>query len=282
MFDFINGNKFCDFATYSIFPWDNLHWTNDILRKNAIIYVKTDFIQDVFNQLKFSSNKYVLITHMSDYAITENIFKSRPSCIKKWFAQNAVYDHPDLIPIPIGIENHKGNQKGKSTDHQWLSENLEILRANPKNEKILYCNWYTPNNPVARTGILQKLRNNNVQYIWDRQGGEEDNKENDNKIAKLTYYQYCDHVSRYKFMVCPPGHGVSIHQPFEAMYFGCVPIVIRHRIYNNCEDMPMIQVNDWTEVNYNLLEAYNNKIVNNEKIYMPYWENLITTEFNKL
>jgi len=111
MLDFINGNKFCDFATYSIFPWDGLNWTNEILRKNAIIYVKTDFIQDVFKQLRFSNNKYILITHMSDYAITEQLFKSRPLCIKKWFAQNAVYDHPDLIPIPIGIPNHKGHQK---------------------------------------------------------------------------------------------------------------------------------------------------------------------------
>jgi len=285
MIDFINGNKFCDFATYSIFPWDNLHWTNEILRKNSIIYVKTDFIREVFEQLKFSSNKYVLITHMSDYPITEALFKNRPKCIKKWFAQNVTYEHPDLISIPIGLENHKGHQIGKSTDHQWLNDNLEELRKTPKNEKILYCNWYSPNNPKDRIGILEKFRNNNVQYFWGRNCSELDMEnlvENPNKTAKITYYDYCKQVSNYKFMVCPPGHGVSIHQPWEALYMGCIPIVLNHIIYKNCDDLPILQVNDYSEVTYDLLESFLKKTYNYEKLYMSYWTKLITDEFNKL
>ena len=81
---------------------------------------------------------------------------------------------------------------------------------------------------------------------------------------------------------CPPGHGVSVHQPFEAMYFGGIPIVIKHNIYKNCEDIPMNQVKSWAEVNYELLELYKNKTFNYDKIYMSYWENLIKDEFNKI
>jgi len=282
--NYIDGNKFFEISHFGI-DFDHTELSLNMLSKNAIIFCKTDFLPQLFNHLRFSRRKYVLITHMSDYPIDERMFNLKPASITKWFAQNAIYDHPDLIPIPIGIENHKGRSKGLATDHKWFEDNIERLRSNPKDLQTLYCNWYSPNNPTGRVGILKKLRSNNVKYIWARKCSEEDMEnlvENPNKTAKVSYYDYCDQVSKYKFMLCPPGNGVSIHQPWEALYMGCIPIVKKHRIYSNCSDLPIVQVNDWSDITYDLLNCYLYKEFNMEKIYMPYWENVIKKEFEKL
>ena len=102
---FINGNKFAWVGDFEI-SFDKPKMTMDIFKQDAIVFVKTDFIMQFFDFIKFSGRKYVLITQQSDYGITEKMFNARPPCIKKWFAQNTLYVHSDLIPIPIGIENH--------------------------------------------------------------------------------------------------------------------------------------------------------------------------------
>ena len=284
MLDYIDGYKFSEIADFAI-DFDRTELSLKMFNANAIIFCKTDFISQLFEHLRFSGRKYILITHMSDYPIDENRFKKAPKSIIKWFAQNAIYNHSDLIPIPIGIENHTGRSKGIATDHKWLEDNIERLRSNPKDSQTLYCNWYSPNNPRDRIGVLQKLRNNHIEYIWGRNCTEdemENMKESGNKASKISWYDYCDQVSRHKFMVCPPGNGVSIHQPWEALYMGCIPIVKKHRIYENCDGLPIIQVNDWSEITYDLLDSFLNKTYNFEKLYMSYWKTRVLSEFNQI
>ena len=77
-----------------------------------IIFCKTDYVHSLFQELKNDKNKYILVSHQSDYEINERLFNLKPDCVKKWFAQNVNYKNPNLIPIPIGIENHCGASKG--------------------------------------------------------------------------------------------------------------------------------------------------------------------------
>ena len=281
---FINGNKFSDLADFSI-DLDNRALSLDLYKQNSIIFCKTDFLDYLFEYLKFSKMKYILISHMSDYPINELRFKKAPPSIIKWYAQNAIYDHKDLVPIPIGLGNHKGKSSVSWYKYDWFVENIEKLRLNPKDEKTLYCNWYSLNNPKQRVGILQKLRNNNIKYYWGRSCSEKDMEnlvpKSDND-ARLSFENYCEIASHYKFMVCPPGNGVAVHQPWEALYMGCIPIVLKHRIYENYTDLPIIQINDWSEVTYDLLNSYLDNEFNTEKMFMPYWRELIKKEFEKI
>ena len=261
MLDYINGNKFLDIADFAIdFDHDNL--SMDVFKKDAIIFCKTDFILQLFNHLRFSSRKYILITHMSDYPINQERFNSRPPCITKWYAQNAIYDHPDLISIPLGVENHAGGSKGPFTDHKWLNENEEILKNNPK-EPVLYCHWNTANNP-ARGEINNILKQKNNVVVQE---------------TRLSYEGYIEGMSRHKFIVCPVGNGVDTHRLWEAMYIGCTPISLRHRIYRDY-NLPIIQVDNWSDITSELLSQPITESV--EQIYMRYWRKRIKDEFNKL
>jgi len=61
-----------------------------------------------------------------------------------------------------------------------------------------------------------------------------------------------------------------------------IPIVLKHRIYKEFEDLPIIQVNDYSEVTYDLLNSYLDKEYNTEKLYMTYWKEQIQNEFKKI
>ncbi|MCK9446493.1 hypothetical protein M0Q50_06440, partial [bacterium] len=224
--DYINGNKFFNIANFS-YDLDHINLELSLLKNNAIIYCKTDGLPSIFNYIKYSGYKYILITHMSDYPINEYRFKLKPNCIKKWFAENAVYNHPDLISIPIGLENHEGSSKGIFTNHKWFEENIEYLRNNSKDNKI-YCNWNINNNP-SRSNIIPILQKNNLEFIFEN---------------RLSFEDYCIHMSHHKYVICPPGNGIDTHRLWEALYMKCIPIVLKHRIYENY-NLPIIQVNKW-------------------------------------
>jgi hypothetical protein len=194
---------------------------------------------------------------MSDLPLNIARFSLKPSCIKKWYAQNATYDDPNLISIPIGLENHTGGSKGKFTNHQWFFQNIEKLKSNLKSG--IYCNWGLTND--YRKKILEKIK---VPYYWEE---------------KLSFEQYCENMSHHKYVICPPGNGVDTHRLWEALYLGCIPIVLKHRIYRDY-NLSIIQVNSWEEITQELLDQLVSE--NTEQLYMTYWKKRILTEFQNL
>lgn len=261
MLDYINGYKFSEISNFAI-DLDRSIFSTEMLRNNAIIYCKTDFIPQLFNHLGVFGKKYILITHMSDYPIDVMRFSLKPNSIKKWFAENAIYNNPDLISVPIGLENHIGSSKGKFTNHKWLEENLNELQKSEK-KLTLYCNWNSSTNP-SRGIISSILKKNNLPIIEE---------------SGLSFETYCINMSKNKFVICPPGNGIDTHRLWESLYLGCIPITLRHQIYKNY-NLPIIQVNSWDEITPDLLEKPIE--INAEMLYMSYWEKRIIEEFKKL
>jgi hypothetical protein len=261
--DFINGNKFAEIAHFKVdFDYNELN--TNIYKNNSIIFCKTDRLNQLFDFIKFSKRKYVLITHMSDYPINECRFKKAPSSIVKWYAENAVYEHPNLISIPLGLENHWGNQKGKFTNHEWFLANIDRLKNKVKNSE-LYCNW-NPTTNESRQHITEKIKSNGLQL---------------NIQHNLSFEDYCTNMASHQFVVCPPGNGIDTHRLWESLYLGCFPIVLRHKIYNSY-NLPILQINDWGEINSKLLDNHAikwNKELHHQELYMAHWANLIKEEF---
>ena len=178
--DYINGNKFTKLG-HVVFPIEGKYVTDEILQKDCIIFCQTDFHDYLFDKLRHSFHKYVLISHCSDYTIDFNRFSKKPNCIKKWFAENAEYDHPDLISIPIGLENtvtENGATKGGATDPLWFIENIERFKSKPKIEDVVYCAWNSNNNS-ERSKILDKLE---LKYYH---------------VERLPFKEHCKIIANY-------------------------------------------------------------------------------------
>jgi len=295
MLDFINTNTFRDFADFKIMSTND--FTTNILKQNAIIYCKTDYLDYLFNNLTFSSRKYILITHASDFSIDQQKFLNKPNCIKKWYAENIKYNHSDLISIPIGLSPNKDVDE-TPLDLDWFINNIEKFKLIPKFKNVVYCNWTTQNNVKQRSNILQKLEKNNIKYKWDYPIFTEEiiqliqskfkvlkeGKSTKQEISKLLhYYDYCYEMARYQFVISPPGNGEDTHRTWEALYMGAFPIVLKSSIFKDYKnDLPIIQVNNYSEVTYDLLYSYLDKKYNYEKLYMEYWKSRITDELKSL
>ena len=269
MLDFINANTYEDISDFLLVPGDGKHFTTEFLKKNGIIFAKTDYIDQLFYHLRFSARKYILITHHSDYPINYERFSKKPPCIKKWFSYNVTYDHPDLIEIPVGIYVHRGWTKNLyiKFDIDWFINNLEKFQQKKKITDTVYCNWAPTN--VSRNKIIETLEKNNIKYYWE---------------TGLSFEDYCESMSNYKFVIAPQGNAEDTYtfRAYESMHMDSIPIVTKTRLAKEFTELPMIQLNNWDELTPELMESYLTKTFNKEKMYMTYWKDKIYKEFKKL
>jgi len=248
----LNAANYEDICDYSIVPPYGKYFNPEILSRDANIFCKTDFIGYLFNNIKESKHKYNLITHHSDYPIDESRWNIKPPCIKKWFAINPTIKHPDLISLPLGLKTHKSDYLEPVYMTSWFAKNFERLQNNSKSNTV-YCNWSITN--ADRKGIIDTLKNNNVNYIHD---------------SNLPFNEYIERMSQNKFVLSPPGNGIDCHRTWEALYIGCIPIVIKDYIYESW-NLPILQVNDFSEVTQSLLDSFTIK-TDLEQLNINYWK----------
>jgi hypothetical protein len=81
--------------------------------------------------------------------------------------------------------------------------------------------------------------------------------------------------SEYQFVLSPHGAGLDCHRTWEALLLGCIPIVKSANINGLFNELPVISVNEWSEVNSSFLEnamrEIESKSINTEKLLMRYW-----------
>tara|TARA_B100000497_G_C7616702_1_gene370418 strand:- start:100 stop:1146 length:1047 start_codon:yes stop_codon:yes gene_type:complete len=86
-------------------------------------------------------------------------------------------------------------------------------------------------------------------------------------------------MSQYKFVLSPPGAGMDCHRTWEALYIGCIPIVITSKIDELYEELPIVVVKDWSEITKEFLERKYDEVMKNEqenkynmeKMELKYW-----------
>lgn len=247
----INGNTMAEIADHVI-DIDTQEYPSTT---DDVIYCKTDFLPGLFKKISMTGQEITLITGMADKPIQS--LKDKPESVKRWFAVNATCDHPQLIHIPLGIENHKGSSKGLYTRHEWFLENLERLKQKPK-KKLLYCNFNTRTNKKQRQGVVEKLKHFVLRVD-----------------QSMPFEEYCERMSECQFVVCPPGRGVDTHRLWEALYMSCIPITIKSRIYQYYT-LPIIQVERWEDLTPQHLNA--ERKYDYEQLDISYWKKQIRNE----
>ncbi len=271
--DFINGgNGYMDFSDFIIIS-DKTQFNQNILKKDAVIFCKYEYLNALFDNLRFSKNNYILITHFSDYHINQRIFNTRPPCIKKWYASAVNYDHPDLIPIPVGFSVRYNYEKWPETfieKENWFLSNTETLKNQEKNEEIVYCNYTIDHLRPPRHLVMPKMEQNGVKCYMPPK------KQTDVEWGSGLSYEECYiDMAKYKFIASPPGNGIDAHRTWDSLYLGGIPIVIKHTIFKNY-DLPMLQINDYSEVTNDLLknylEYYNKHQFDYEPLRLSYWK----------
>lgn len=247
--DFISGERFqqlCSvyFGEHDDFAYNPLilqekHKHKYISRFNEpyynpkLVFCYTHRVPELVQKLHLFKNKFVLISHNSDYNITEkDTHFLQNEIIIHWFSQNVNVLHPKLTCIPIGIANRCWSHGNYSN---W--DNLSILPNESKKDFYFYFSINT--NVDKRLNCKTVLESKGLKF-WNN----------------MPHPYYLDNMSRYcKYSICPEGNGIDSHRVWESLYTNTIPVCLRSvhtEILSN--QYPMVLLDKWEDFTLEITE----------------------------
>lgn len=254
-YPYISGDGFRSMADH-IYDETGRCTAQDI-KDGEIVFVKTDMIDAWFKEVHPAiAGRYKLITHNSDNVVGEKESRYIDSKIIRWFAQNNIFKHEKITPIPIGIENRKWFLNGWALEK--LVDGLRSLKVDRKNRILFGFNVKT--NPSERTAALNNLRNCTIA---------------DEIKERVSPSEYFRLLNQYKFVASPEGNGPDCIRTWEAMILGVVPVI--RNVSNNQvlsqNSLPILIINDWVAIDQEL-SKYESKLKSDITMF-DYWKNKI-------
>jgi hypothetical protein len=246
------------------------------IREDSVVYITGSAIPQFAKNLHLINCKFILVSGDCDESVPDMIFETDSDFKKfiesdkiiRWFSQNAVKEHLKLTKIPIGMDYH---MKDDAQEQENILLECKSFAPEIKDRKIkCYSNFHF-NKPI------------NSKFSYDR---EDAIKKIDKDLVfyepvKVERRQSWINQTEYAFVVSPHGNGLDCHRTWEALILGCIPIVKTSPIDSLFDELPVLIVNDWSDVTReNLLAtitAFSMRQFNYEKLHLSYWINLIRT-----
>ncbi|OUW38372.1 MAG: hypothetical protein CBD44_00990 [Flavobacteriaceae bacterium TMED184] len=203
-----------------------------------VIFCNTNQIDNLFYHLSKLQKieDIILITHQTDRLISKKYYQKKPPCVKKWLTVNVGFNNPNLHPIPIGIASDF------SLKNLIFSDFQEFKKNNFKKDDVsLYVNYQNNTNYSERSHIAEMFVNNDWVNFDE---------------PNLNKKEYMAKLANSTFVLCPWGNGIDTHRLWETLYLGSIPITKSHPTFNFDEELPILFVNDYDEITYDLLNNY--------------------------
>ncbi len=205
---------------------------------------------------------YTLITHNGDAVVDQTVFERARDKVTTWYGINVIYSHPQIIPIPLGIENKHHFVCGIPAIFHWIRK-----QHTPKSNKIFY-GFTISTNPTERQAafdVISKHSAAETLTVW------------------RNFLTYIIQLAKYKFVLSPPGSSTEGHRTWDTLYIGGVPIVKSSVTteYFKSIGVPLLVVHEWNEMNdltEETIESTYKEIMhqgNHQTLYFDYWKNLI-------
>jgi len=254
-YPYISGDTFRSFCDFVI-DKTNRFINPDEVKDGDTIFISAQtalldfFFKNVHPKIK---STYILVTHNSDLSVFKTYSKYLDDDnIVAWLGQNLTLEHKKAFPIPIGLANR-----------HWGHGNTNIINEAIKNlpttkEILLYMNIGDTNHKKRRP-VLNMFSKKSFCYNSQRK----------------PFKNFIDDLANSKFALSPEGNGIDCHRTWESLYLGCIPIVTHSKIDSVFEDLPVIIIDNWSEITEEyLIEKYeeiSQKSYNIEKIFADYW-----------
>jgi len=245
------------------------------IREGSVVYVHGSAIP-MFSLEKLP-HRIILVSGDCDESIPTMVLSSgefknfiESEKIIHWFSQNAVIDHPKLTRIPIGMDYH--SKENPSEQEATLIRVRDA--ALPFNERKMKCysnfhftttytNMFSSFFGYDRLDAIGEINKDLIFY----------------EPSRLPRTKSWENQAEYAFVVSPHGNGLDCHRTWEALILGCIPIVKTSPIDSLFDDLPVLIVNEWSDITQELLdttvESFSNRQFNYSKLELSYWMNKI-------
>ena len=266
MYNFIDGDYFESQADFSFGDMYSTNCTDPNYENLSIIFSQHDepkiFIEThrlgvLFRELvNFQNRNCKIILHNSDATFGSELLYNIPNNVRKIWCQNYNFTETSrIISLPIGLERIRWFPEQKKQELLLQKVHEPIMRDN-----LIYMNFNISTSPY-RKQVYDKLINRpfiNTEMVGN--GGD--------------YNNYLNNLKKHKFVVSPPGNGIDCHRNWEALYLGCIPVIINtHFSQNVYSKNKVLIVNDFDELTEELLEKKYHEIQgrNNSRIFKDDW-----------
>ena len=251
------------------------------IKEGSVVYIHGSAIPEFSKNLNKLQHKIILVSGDSDESIPDMVFDTdddfknfiESDKIIHWFSQNAT-----ITQIPIGLDYHT---LANSSKHSWGSRQLpseqEEILMNLKKNSVSF------ENREIKCYSNFHFNMSSSKFGYDRSDAI-------NKIDKELMFYEPSQISRteswknqikYAFVVSPHGNGLDCHRTWEALVLGCIPIVKTSPLDSLFDNLPVLIVNDWSDITRELLEKtvfkFSNGQFNYDKLHLKYWMNIIRT-----
>jgi hypothetical protein len=224
---------------------ETLQFDPDKVLQGDTIYLNLWYLRwfhdEVHDRIKYP---YILVTcDVGDWHPDPDLHKFLyDPKLAAWFCRNILFsNHPKIFQIPMG-------QTDRAFGYHCLPRLEELTRQKPFEKKhFLYMNHF-PRDHVARKKVIELFEE--APYSFSRnyssvpQG-------HYTHLSKEDYYQ---ELAASTFVISPLGLETDCVRTWEALALGCIPIVEHSFLDSLFEDMPVLLVHDWKEINESFLK----------------------------
>lgn len=175
--------------------------------------------------------------------------------IQHWFCQNCDFpEHNKVTPIPLGIDyhtRHRGQAPGESAK-AFIDQDNELVEIGGDN--LCRSVWKEKRNKIFSDCHLS---------MWTNPSDREDaslisqqEKLFDLLRERVSRSEYWKQMSKYRFVLSPLGAGLDCHRTYEALAVGSVPIVKKTSVSVLFQDLPVIVIDDYKDINEEMLQNF--------------------------
>jgi hypothetical protein len=259
---FISGDTF---RAMSDFVWEygSDEVFSDRIKPGDIIFCESTEIEGLELQIlaKIDCSVTILLGNSDKNHSQETAALFNTGKIKSIFAQNLLEQVQGVEILPIGLENARFCKNGSIRDFK-----VSKWRSPERLPRIMWT-FNILTNKSERLVAANSLLNN---FLADN-------------LGTLTPRQHQEALNRYCFVAAPPGNGLDTHRAWEAMYLGCIPIVLRSHMTEYYEQigLPIWVIDSYSDLvrfgEAELLEKFKvlSKRFKSEALTSMYWERQI-------
>jgi hypothetical protein len=234
------------------------------------IYLCTDAVPEfVRSWLPKVEQPFTLVTGDSDLPVAaDSLGEAALGAIldnakcRAWFAQNLAANHPKLQAMPIGLDYHTMWDRpgtwgiSKSSPVAQEKQLLDLWARSPEmpgRYLAIYVNWAGTLDRGDRRLCLERV-DRSMCFI---------------EPTSVPRASSWSRQAEFLFVLSPEGVGLDCHRTWEALLLGCVPIVRRNSVSVLFDRLPVLIVDDWSEVRRERLMGFIQDLPNRSFDFSP-------------
>lgn len=203
-----------------------------------------------------------------------------PSEIHRIYSKNSfITDNSKIICLPSGICNKlmRIDKSGGRYSGGVYKRHTIYDSDERHSENLLYCNVGIKHTQHNRPAIIETVRGKDSKT---------ENWQSWPNFDRTSSIEYFEGMYKHKFVFSPEGNASDSHRTWEALYAGSIPIVIKNSNMQHFKDLPILMIDDWSELSKDFLEDKYIEIMskdwNLKKLKLGYWLKIIKKDIKNI